>query len=127
MAATRPEIQSKQEFVKRALLENPRARAAEIQQAWMEAGNAGTISRSLVSKVRSVLGPQGTTPTPSPTAPANGKARVMAFEPIPDKVHTELELDLDRILFRVMGIGGLPEVECQLRHCRRLLILGPPR
>ena len=33
----------------------------------------------------------------------------------------ELEADLDRLLFKVMGVGGLTAVENSLRHTRRLL------
>src|SRR5205823_3028260 len=36
----------------------------------------------------------------------------------------ELEGDVDRLLFRVMNVGGLDAVEDLLRRSRRLLILG---
>jgi uncharacterized protein len=42
----------------------------------------------------------------------------------------ELERDLDRIVFRLRGLGGLPEVENWLRRARRGVILAsadPPR
>jgi hypothetical protein len=41
-----------------------------------------------------------------------------------DQVIQDLEGDLDRILFQVMGLGGLAEVEELIRRSRRLLILG---
>jgi hypothetical protein len=40
------------------------------------------------------------------------------------RVIEELEGDLDRLLFRVMNLGGLTEVEELLRRSRRILILG---
>jgi hypothetical protein len=36
----------------------------------------------------------------------------------------ELERDIDRLLFKVMGLGGLPAVEESLRQTRRLLYGG---
>jgi hypothetical protein len=36
----------------------------------------------------------------------------------------ELECDIDRVLFKVMGLGGLPAVEESLRQTRRLLYGG---
>ncbi len=33
----------------------------------------------------------------------------------------ELEGDIDRLLFKVMGLGGLAGIEASLRHTRRLL------
>ena len=33
----------------------------------------------------------------------------------------ELEADIDRLVFKVMGIGDLPEIEDSLRQVRRLL------
>ena len=36
----------------------------------------------------------------------------------------ELESDLDRVLFRVMSLGNMPEVERLIRYCRRIVIRG---
>ena len=49
-----------------------------------------------------------------------------ADAPAADRGRTiqDLEGDLDRILFQVMGLGGLAEVEELIRRSRRLLILG---
>jgi hypothetical protein len=57
------------------------------------------------------------TPAEAASASANGggdRGRVIE----------ELEGDLDRLLFRVMNLGGLTEVEELLRRSRRILILG---
>ena len=36
----------------------------------------------------------------------------------------ELEADIDRLLFKVMGLGGLSAIEESLRQARRLLYGG---
>jgi hypothetical protein len=39
------------------------------------------------------------------------------------QVLVEIESELDRLLFQIMGVGGLPAVENLLRDARRLVIL----
>jgi hypothetical protein len=77
---------------------------------------------------------------PAPAAAAaepahqNGRAAAATVAAAPAQVREgerstlldELERDLDRILFRIMSEGGMPEIERQIRLCRRLLILGNP-
>jgi hypothetical protein len=65
-------------------------------------------------------------PTTTEPAPLNShpKAEVSRTDPDHSKFVDELERDLDRILFRIMSAGGMPELERQIRLCRRLLILG---
>ena len=42
--------------------------------------------------------------------------------PVPEKGHlVELEADLDRLIFKIMSLGGLTEVEGSLRETRRML------
>ena len=57
-------------------------------------------------------------------APLNSHPKAEASQTDHSKLVDELERDLDRILFRVMSAGGMPELERQIRLCRRLLILG---
>jgi hypothetical protein len=58
-------------------------------------------------------------PRKQPTAAVNGQprgrksARTLAL--------TELEADIDRLIFKVMGVGDLTEIEESLRQARRLL------
>jgi hypothetical protein len=70
--------------------------------------------------------PGAPAPPPAPIAPAvlkdDGKAELP--ETGRRKLVDELERELDRILFRIMSEGSMPEIERQLRLCRRLLILG---
>jgi hypothetical protein len=44
-----------------------------------------------------------------------------AKSPVPRAALEELEADIDRLLFRVMAVGGLLSVEEKLRQARRLL------
>jgi hypothetical protein len=71
--------------------------------------------------------PSAPAPPPAPVAPAVLKDDAKAAE-VPEtgrrKLVDELERELDRILFRIMSEGGMPEIERQIRLCRRLLILG---
>jgi hypothetical protein len=76
--------------------------------------------RSAQSKRAKTQSPPAST-EPAPLAdppPADSPATVCS------KLVDELERDLDRILFRIMSEGGMPEIERQIRLCRRLLILG---
>ena len=58
-------------------------------------------------------------PREEPTAPVTGQprgrksARTLALN--------ELEADIDRLIFKVMGVGDLTEIEDSLRQARRLL------
>jgi hypothetical protein len=81
-------------------------------------------ARSGQAKQNRLPGPAA---APEPAAPARND-HPTAEAPDTDRIRlmSELERDLDRILFRVMAAGGMPEVERQIRLCRRLLILGSP-
>lgn len=149
-------------FVKNVLQKNAQANAAAVNAAWKSAGRPGTISGTLVQKMRRELGltgnprsrpaisvgaaavktkekaaaPRVRKPGGGPAADgrrtrANGRhgtaapARTSAVEPArqPEgRVLEELEVDVDRLIFRVMAVGGLPAVEETLRRARRLLI-----
>jgi hypothetical protein len=101
------------------------------------AGFEGTISRTLVDKSRALLGLTGNLrgktkktrtsatgkklgrPRKETTAAVSGQprgrksARTLAL--------TELEADIDRLIFKVMGIGDLTQIEDTLRQARRVL------
>jgi hypothetical protein len=131
---------SKTTFLKEFLHDNPQGNVKAVNEAWKAAGFDGTISTALVYKARASLGLTGNlsgktkaavegkaTPTgeklgrprKEPTAPVTGKprgrksARTLAL--------TELEADIDRLIFRVMAVGDLTEIEDSLRQARRLL------
>ena len=130
----------KTSFLKEFLNDHPEGNVKAVNEAWTAAGFDGTISETLVYKARASLGLTGNlsgktktaaegkaTPTgkklgrprKEPTAPVTGQprgrksARTLAL--------TELEADIDRLIFKVMGVGDLTEIEAALRRARRLL------
>jgi len=130
----------KTSFLKEFLHDNPQGNVKAVNEAWQAAGFDGTISTALVYKARASLGLTGNlsgktktsaegkaTPTgkklgrprKEPTAAGNGQprgrknARTLAL--------TELEADIDLLIFKVMGVGDLTEIEAALRQARRLL------
>jgi hypothetical protein len=162
MATATARTVGKTEFVKEVLGKNPRANTTAVNEKWKSAGQHGTISATLVNKLRSSLGLAGnlrsttktkTRPRSTEKLPYSGKKRggklkggssttilltaarsngkktdqaAMQTE-LRAKVNDhhgsleELEGDIDRLLFKVMGLGGLPEIEESLRQTRRLL------
>ena len=116
----------KREFVRQLLESNPRAGSEDVNHAWAAAGNKGSIGQKAISEVQSEVnaaaapvGPE----TPGP-GPQNGSPAAEVASPARAEFIDELERDLDRILFRVMREGNMPELEHQVRLCRRLLIVG---
>src|SRR4051795_9300777 len=59
MPTTTTRTRGKTSFVKETLFDNPQANARFINQAWTRAGMEGTISDTLVNKMRSELGLSG--------------------------------------------------------------------
>ena len=164
MTTTSTWRQGKTEFVKQFLEKNPRANAQAVIEAWTADGRAGTVSATLVNKMRAALGLAGNL---RPKRKTNGR---LASEKLPDKLQKqdpkpkksaasviatsasqvngesaepgtgklgvrgrasfrlgmleELESDIDRLLFKVMNIGGLSAIEDRLRQARRLLYGG---
>ncbi len=72
MATAKGKDEGKSLFVKGYLADHPEANPGSIVAAWREAGNAGTISGSLVSKVRKDLGLTGAAAGKSRTRGAAG-------------------------------------------------------
>ncbi len=130
----------KSSFLKEFLHDNPQGNVKAVNEAWTAAGFDGTISETLVYKARALLGLTGNlggktktsaegkaTPTgkklgrprKEPTAPVTGQprgrksARTLAL--------TDLEIDIDRLIFKVMGVGDLTQIEDSLRQARRQL------
>lgn len=149
MALSATRDQGKTSFVKEILNDNPQANAAAVNEAWTEAGMGGSISTSLVNRMRSEMGLTGNLRS-RPGKKARGKSaasgvaqtikrgrkpgRSVSEIGAPSaKVETrgrksarsqsimDLEAEVDRLLFRVMQIGDLPEIEDSLRKVRRQL------
>jgi len=129
----------KTSFLKEFLHDNPQGNVKAVNEAWKAAGFDGTISTALVYKARASLGLTGNLsgktkkskakatstgkkrgrPRKEPMAPVTGQprgrksARTLAL--------TELEADIDRLIFKVMGVGDLAQIEDSLRQARRQL------
>jgi hypothetical protein len=138
----------KTSFVKEVLFDNPQANPTAVNEAWTAAGMNGTISPTLVNKMRSELGLTGnlraqpgktkaaTTSKPlSRDKKRGGKpsGQRLATNMEPSKAENSgrrtprnqalvhVEAEIDRLLFLVMNVGGLTEVEDALRESRRRL------
>jgi hypothetical protein len=124
-------------FVKEFLHDHPQGNVDAVNGAWQAAGFDGTISRTVVDKMRALLGLTGNLAanTKKSKTSARGKrlvrpriehtaaARVQprAGNSARTAVLDDLEADIDRLLFKVMGLGDLTEIEDTLRRARRLL------
>lgn len=130
-------------FVKEFLNDHPQGNFDDVNEAWTAAGFEGTISRTLVDKMRALLGLTGNQrskskkvrtsargnstsdgkkpgrPRKEPMAAINGQPRGRKSNR--SLALTELEGDIDRLIFKVMGVGDLTEIEDSLRRARRLL------
>ena len=165
MATATATTVGKTEFVKEVLGKNPLANPTTVNEEWKSAGHDGTISATLVNKLRSSLGLAGnlrsTTKTESrprsinklphsgkkrggnpksnssksvvlAAARSNGNKTSQAAMQTERRAKSnshhgslaELEGDIDRLLFKVMRLGGLPAIEESLRQARRLLYGG---
>jgi hypothetical protein len=146
VAATATRPSGKSSFVKEYLFDNPQATYKAVSEAWTKAGMDGGVSESLVSKVRSDLKLAGNTRKGSKAASGAGadKAKkttkavakkagseTAAAAPEPGKKPSrtdrtrlleEVEGEIDRLIFRLMSVGGLAEVEDALRAARRRLV-----
>ena len=133
----------KTSFLKEFLHDNPQGNTKAVNEAWRAAGFDGTISTALVYKTRASLGLTGNLrgKTKKPKTAAKGKATSTGKKPGRHRKEptsavsgqprgrksartlamTELEADIDRVIFKVMGVGDLTEIEDSLRQARRLL------
>jgi hypothetical protein len=137
------ETPGKTSFLKEFLHDNPQGNVAAANQAWQAQGFAGTISAALVNKTRASMGltgnlrgrPKQTKTTAKAKSPHTGKKRGRKPKETTAAVNgrprgrksvrtlalTDLEADIDRLLFKAMEIGKLTDIEDSLRRVRRLL------
>ena len=117
---------------------------------WTESGRDGSISVTLVNKMRSEMGLTGnlrgrkgsakkaytgkkrgrkpksalfTTATATEDGPVSISGAAPSFRGRNARLNrlVDVEADIDRLLFKVMALDGLSEVEDALRQSRRLL------
>ena len=127
-------------FLKEFLHDNPQGNVKVANEAWQAAGYDGTISETLVYKTRASLGLTGNLSgktkaaaegKATPTGKKRGRPRKETTAPVTGQPRgrksartlalTELEADIDLLIFKVMGVGDLTEIEDSLRQARRLL------
>jgi hypothetical protein len=121
-------------FAKEFLNDHPQANVDAVNDAWQLAGFDGTISPTLVNQMRAKLGLTGnlrgntrkleTSATgKKPGRPRTETSAAGNVQPRGNRsaVLEDLEVDIDRLIFRAMGIGDLTEIEDSLRRVRRLL------
>jgi hypothetical protein len=140
--------QGKTHFVQQFLQDNPLGNLSAVNESWKAGGKKGSISGTLVNKTRSQLGLTGNLrgrprkhtaqggDSPSPTGKRRGRKPRFAAAATPEaaarteprgrksgrsKALIELEAEIDRLLFKVMGMGSMTEIEDGLREARRLL------
>lgn len=143
MAKTVTATPGKTSFVKEYLNDHPQGNVAAVNDAWKDAGFDGTISSTLVNKTRASLGLTGnlrgktkkTKSSSKAKAPYTGKKRGRKPKESTVAVNgqqrgrksgrsialTDLEAEIDRLIFKTMAIGELTEIEDSLRRVRRLL------
>jgi hypothetical protein len=124
-------------FAKEFLNDHPQGNVDAVNDAWLAAGFDGTISKTVVDKMRASLGLTGnlrgsnTKSKPSVTGKKPGRPRkeTPAAVSVPSQrsngartpVLDDLEADIDRLIFKAMAVGDLAEIEDSLRQTRRLL------
>jgi hypothetical protein len=143
--------QGKSAFVRDFIQKNPTANRKAVEEAWQKAGHEGPISSALVSNLRRQLGLIGSPGSSPKDAGGDGvpesvkstgrkpkrrkrgrrgKASGMVAAPSPepkprsggrDGALAGIERDLDHLIFKLMGVGGMESVEDELRRVRRLL------
>ena len=136
LATTTP---GKAGFTKEFLNDHPDATSREVNEAWTEAGMQGKISHTTVSEVRKSLGLTGNTHNrpekqvsqTQPAKPGGRKptSRIRASSSTQvgtprqgddrTAVLMTVEVEIDRLIFQMMGLGDLTEIETALREARR--------
>jgi hypothetical protein len=152
MAAATEKAPNKSKFITDYLNKTPTANAAEVNAAWTAAGRTGSISVTLVQKLRAELGLVGNRPRGRRgprrgrgRAATNGKSSASAkattiarsYEnsggvPGPltlrhraldkNSVLVELEANLDHLIYKLIELDDLPEVQDALRRARRIVV-----
>jgi hypothetical protein len=122
--------EGKSSFLKELLVDHPQANAATANKAWKKAGMKGTISVSLVTKVRSDLGLAGNIrpgPQPVVSKKSGGKTKAEAVQAKRrpgnrEQKLAEVEAKIDSLIFDLLEIGGIEKAEDALRAARRVVV-----
>jgi hypothetical protein len=142
--ATGPGVnQGKTAFVQEQLRKDRTANPEAINRAWAGAGHEGEISASLVGKTRQRLGltgkrgarpgrPKKVAGATAEVSPKGARAEraagpVALASPTNGRRHRgrvldEIEGDIDRLIFKLKAVGGMDQIEDELRRVRRRLV-----
>lgn len=135
MARKKGRDEGKAKFLRDFLQKDPNASAKAVNDAWTSAGNKGTISGSYFYTTKAKLGlsgRQGLPKTASPNfkrkpgRPPRAEGAMAAHGPSGSRQERrreieELEVEIDKLMNQVMNLGGLDDVEGDLRRARRSL------
>jgi hypothetical protein len=151
--ATTGKGQNKSAFLLDLLKRNPQTTFAQAEEAWKAAGNEGTVSSSSFYNAKTALGKpaNGAASTAGKGRPAakaaakSPKATAIWRTAKPDEkadgprasvgrpkasstrdqgpVLDAVEGEIDELIFKLKGLGGVPDVEEALRRARRMLAL----
>ena len=127
--------QGKTAFVTKHLRRDPGASDEAINEAWAAAGNEGGISGSLLYKIRAKRGLTGKKRAKGRGAgkrrragrnhePVAGTPKSLDGRTNRGRIMADIEGDIDRLIFKLMGVGGMETIEDGLRGVRRLLYRG---
>jgi hypothetical protein len=127
-------------FTKEFLNDHPNATTRDVNEAWTKHGMSGAISHTTVSEVKKSLGLTGKVPTKTqrkasvstaPAPKARGRKLTTQIRTSSSEVGTPrqesarttalmaIEVEIDRLIFQMMGLGNLTEIETALREARR--------
>jgi hypothetical protein len=136
--ATKKRGPKKLSFIRELLVRNPDMNFKAVNEAWIKAGNKGGISSTSLYLVKSQInstGAKGAPKAASASKPSAFKSTVTTTKTVPahasaksvltgsaSAVLEELEGEIDGLIFKLMGVGGLLEVEEALRRARRLIV-----
>jgi hypothetical protein len=117
---------NKSAFVRDFIKKDPKANRQAVEEAWLAAGHDGPISSALVSHLRSKMGLTRKRRRRTGKGRASGTASQATGERKPgsasrERVLDEIEGDIDRLIFKLIALGGMEEIEDELRKVRRLL------
>jgi hypothetical protein len=142
--------QGKSDFVRAQLAKDPKVSERTINEAWQKAGNEGKISGSLIYKIRTKGAAKGKPGRPKGSKSKRGPGRPKGSKNKPKLVARAaqngaqattlvavrgrvsgrttaleaLEAGIDQLLFELMAMGGMNDVEAALRQVRRLVVLS---
>jgi hypothetical protein len=124
--------QGKTRFVTEHRRQNPDASDDQINEAWAAGGNEGGISGSLLHKIRAKEGLTGKKGAKGRGAgkkrragrtqePVAGTPKSLDGRTNRGRIMADIEGDIDRVIFKLMAVGGMETIEDELRTVRRLL------